>query len=118
MNRKPYYRTVVESTCVRCHNEQRIGAASNAAELALEILDRLNISKGYLGWTALYYKEKNWPENTKQELDEFWSNYHKVIADGHRFDLLRSDEESIELLTQLKEAFRKAWKEKQTDMRR
>ena len=117
MNLKPYYREIVHETCKTCHDAKGLKQLPHVAEKALEILDRLNITKGYLGWSAVYYKEKNWPGDTQQKLSEFWESYRRILADGHSFNLFRSDEASIELLTRLKVLFRKAWILKQEDQR-
>ena len=85
------------------------------AEIAHEILHRLNISKGYLGWSKVYYESKGWPEDTKQKLANLEERYHDILATGHSFDLERSDEASVELLADLKIIFRKAWRERNSN---
>ena len=114
MNLKPYYRRVVAITCRKCHNVNKVNTVPLVSERALEILDRLNISKGYLGWTTVFYEERNWPGDSRREIDDYWSDYHKILANGHSFDLLQADQESIDLLTRIKIAFREAWSQKKS----
>ena len=106
MNRKPYYHDIVDATCRTCHNKQML---HDVAEQAEEILRRLNITKGYLGWASLYYSVKKWPGTTKQDLRKINDEYHNILAKGHAFDLTDSDSKSADLLTRLKLIFDEAW---------
>lgn len=115
MNRKPYFHDIVENACRTCHSTISPDQERPVAELAHEILHRLNISKGYLGWTLVYYESKGWPEQTKQELTTLREKYHDILATGHSFDLQRSEQASVELLAELKIIFRKAWSERQAN---
>ncbi len=107
MNRKPYYHDIVDTTCRSCHNQQML---QSHAELAEEILRRLNITKGYLGWASLYYSSKDWPGTSKQEIQQINTEYHEILAKGHAFDLIDSDRTSAELLSKLRLIFEDAWK--------
>lgn len=108
MNKKPYYHSIVNNTCRTCHLRQDENSVSERAE---EILRRLNISKGYMGWASLYYDSRGWPEESKQRLDSYQNQYHDILAKGHSFDLLDSDRTSAVLLSDLKELFEEAWEE-------
>ncbi len=108
MNRKPYYHDIVDATCRSCHKRDMLNSVSERAE---EILRRLNIAKGYLGWTGLYYDMKGWPGQTKQTVTNLNSKYHAIVAKGHSFDLADSDRTSAELLSELMLIFDTAWKE-------
>ncbi|MEA3410241.1 MAG: hypothetical protein U9R74_01725 [Pseudomonadota bacterium] len=38
--------------------------------------------------------------------------YHDILANGHSFDLLQTNDDSIDLLTRLKDLFKQTWEEK------
>ena len=115
MNRKPYFHDIVERACRTCHSSvSPVDQERSVVDQAHDILHRLNIAKGYLGWTTVYYESKGWPGDTKQKLTSLREGYHEILATGHSFDLQQSDEASIELLAELKIIFRKAWGERQT----
>lgn len=113
MNRKPYFHDIVENTCRTCHSSITPGQELPVVALAHEILHRLNIANGYLGWTMVYYESKGWPGKTRQELAALREKYHEILATGHSFDLHRSDSASVELLAALKIMFRRAWRERE-----
>ncbi len=104
INSKVYYTSIVDPTCNSCHNNQRADLPRVSAQ-AEEILQRLNIAKAYMGWTELYYKEKNWPAG----IDEYRAEYQAIADAWHRFKLAETDEVSTELLSRLKVVFDDAW---------
>ncbi len=112
MNRKPYFFDIVDNACRACHVGTSPKNGQAVADIAHDILHRLNVSKGYLGWTTVYYETNGWPGQTKQQLTSLRERYHDILATGHSFDLQQADRASIELLAELKSIFRKAWKEK------
>jgi len=115
MNRKPYFHDIVENACRTCHTRISPAEERPVVLLAHEILHRLNIAKGYLGWTTVYYESKGWPGESRQELTALREKYHDILATGHSFDLQRSDRASIELLAELKIIFRQAWGQREAD---
>ena len=106
MNRKPYYRDIVEITCRVCHYENNPGELPMVAEKANEILHRLNIAKGYLNWTRIYYESRGWPNDSKALVDSLNRQYGAIITQGHTFDLRNTDQASIDLLVSLKAIYR------------
>jgi hypothetical protein len=106
MNRRPYFTTVVEATCEICHYEGNEDDLPLVGRKAEKILHRLNSTKGYLNWTNLYYRDKNWPGNSKDEVEALQQAYKNILTSGHSFDLSVPDEASIELLTKLKQIYR------------
>lgn len=106
MNKKPYYHTIVAHTCNTCHSQE---VHPTVGDLAEEILRRLNIVRGYLGWSQLYYSSQGWPDDSKQRLEALDAQYHSIMANGHSFDILSSDRDSAELLAQLMDVFKEAW---------
>jgi len=107
MNRKPYYKSIVEHTCRICHYENNEDDLPMVARETDEILHRLNVSKGYLSWTQLYYNSKNWPGNSKEEVKHLRSQYQTIVCDLHSFNMRTTEHSSIELLANLKRIFAK-----------
>ncbi|MGB5742595.1 MAG: hypothetical protein WBM65_09300, partial [Sedimenticolaceae bacterium] len=107
MNRKPYYREMVENTCRICHYENNRDGLPMVAGKATEILHRLNVSKGYMNWTRIYYQSQGWPGDSKKFVQSLSRKYNAIIAQGHSFDLENTEQASIELLTELKAVYRK-----------
>lgn len=113
MNRRPDFRDIVTDACETCHNEENAGRVPLVADQAREYLQRLNIAKGYLGWTSFYYESHGWPENTKAEVAAIATRYDAAVTRVHRFDLKAMDESSNEILVELADMFQKAWQERQ-----
>ncbi len=107
MNKKPYFHSIVDNSCRSCHWQQ---TGSDVSAQAEEILRRLNIAKGYMGWATLYYDSKKWPGDSKQKIQQYRTRYHEILAKGHSFDLLDADRSSATLLADLKQTFEQAWK--------
>jgi len=112
MNRRPDFRDIVTDACESCHNEDNPDRVL-VADQAREYLQRLNIAKGYLGWTGFYYESHGWPENTKAEVAAIAAKYDEAVTRVHRFDLEAMDESSNEILMALAVMFQKAWQERQ-----
>lgn len=108
MNRRPYYRTIVENTCRVCHYENNDDQLPLVADRAEEILHRINVSKGYLNWSTLYFRSKGWPNDSKATIDALEAEFHEILSVVHRFDLKKSDRASVELLTKLKLLYQQA----------
>jgi hypothetical protein len=106
MNRRPYYRDMVEQTCRVCHYEDNEDDLPLVADRANEILHRLNISKGYMNWTRVYYQSKGWPADSKALVDSLRRDYDAIISHGHTFDLEKTEQASLELLTKLKAIYK------------
>ncbi len=107
INAKAHYTRVIESICHTCHN-------TNNAQLpplpkhAEEILQRLNISKGYLGWTELYFENrKNWPA----KVNELRQRYQRIANGWHRFKIDEYQQDSIDLLADLRKIYEVASEE-------
>jgi len=105
MNRTPYYKNVVEQTCNFCHHENNDAGLPMIAREMNEILHRLNVSKGYLNWAQLYYKSRNWPNNSKDIVNKLTIQYHNIVSNLHSFKIQTSGQESTELMMQLRQVF-------------
>jgi hypothetical protein len=106
MNKKPYYRDIVRSACQHCHNEASGVLRPEVVDRADEVLHRVNISRGYLGWTIKHYEREGWPGESARVVDGLRRTYHDVLAKTHSFELLAADDESAALLAELKEVFK------------
>ncbi|MDH3695480.1 MAG: cytochrome c3 family protein [Gammaproteobacteria bacterium] len=102
MNRRPYYQDLIENTCRTCHYENNEDDLPLVADRAEQILHRMNVSKGYLNWSSLYFRSNDWPNDSKTTIDALETEFHDILAVVHRFNLRRSDRASVELLTKLK----------------
>ncbi len=102
MNRRPYYREILVYGCKTCHNEHNIERLPLVAERAGAVFHRLNIAKGYLGWTGLFYAAQGWPGDSKERVDAIGTKYAAAVSNVHSFDLERMDLSSIEVLDDLK----------------
>lgn len=115
MSRRPYSRDIVAGACEVCHAEGTEQAKPGAVASAREILHRLGMAKAYLGWSRLHYETLGWPGDSKRTLDGFQSAYDRSVDGIHRFDLPRSSDESVQLLTELRAYFDKAWEQLQAE---
>jgi len=116
MNRRPYFREILVKACENCHNPENKEHIPLVAEQAEQALQRLNIAKGYLGWTRVYYESQGWPGQSRCQIDAISTKYEEAVTGVHAFDLVKMHKSSTEILTELKMIFQDAWdkrKEKQ-----
>ena len=99
-----YYASIVSKTCTSCHNQQ----TKNHPEIiktAEQILQRLNVSRGYLKWASRHFKDSD-----KVELLKNINNLYQNISDSwHRFNFTNTDENSRELLSELRTIFNETY---------
>jgi hypothetical protein len=107
---RPHYRDIVKQSCRTCHFDQNPRNLPLVADRADEFLHRLSIAKVYLAWTAVFYEEQGWPDNSQQ----INRKYDEAVTRVHRFDLVTMDESSAEILAELEEVFKEAWDERPT----
>lgn len=117
MNRKPYYRDMVEQTCRVCHYENNKDELPMVADKANEILHRLNIAKGYMNWTRTHYLSRGWPGDSQALVESLGRQFDAIITQGHTFDLENTDQASIELLANLKAIYQETADEVQEQNR-
>ena len=113
MNRRPYYRDILSDACATCHNENNADQIPLIADQASQILQRLNVAKGYLGWTTVHYESQNWPGSSKCVVDDLTAKFEDAVTNVHSFNLKEMDESSTEILTELKLIFQEIWNERQ-----
>ncbi len=111
MNRRPYYRDILIDACTTCHSGEHEGSLPPVTGQVKEYLQRLNIAKGYLGWTTLHYESLGWPTGSRCEVDEIRKKFEDAVARVHSFDLAQMDESTTEILTELKLIFQRIWDE-------
>lgn len=112
MNRRPQYREILADACEACHNPTNAEKIPMVAEQAERALHRLNIARGYLNWTRLYYESLNWPGASKCQMDALSAKYDEAVTGIHAFDLARMDKNSVEVLAELKAIFQEAWEKR------
>ncbi len=113
MNRRPQYRDIVAKACETCHNPANSDRVPLVARHAEQSLHRLNIAKGYLSWTTLYYESQGWPGATRCQIDAISTRYDEAVTGIHAFDLAKMEQNSIEVLAELKSLFQEAWEKRQ-----
>lgn len=102
-----YYASIIVSTCVICHNQQTQNHPQ-IISVAEQILQRLNVSKGYLKWTSIHYKDE------PGKLTEVKALYQHISDSWHQFHLETTDQDSVKLQSDLEALFNEAYeKEKQ-----
>jgi hypothetical protein len=106
MNRKPYYRDILREGCRHCHNTEPRGLRPEVVDQADEVLHRLNIARGFLGWTTIHLEREGWPGDSRARLDALRQAYHASLARVHSLELMAADASSVELLSELKQIFR------------
>ncbi len=113
MNRRPYYRDILIDACATCHNESNPDHIPLVTSQVKEYLQRLNVAKGYLGWTTLHYESLGWPGGSRCEVDEITGKFEAAVSRVHSFDLSQMDQSSSEILTELKLIFQRIWNERE-----
>ncbi|TNF53275.1 hypothetical protein EP227_06175 [bacterium] len=101
-----YYTSIVETTCIACHNEKTKIRPEIVVE-AKTILQRINIARAYREWTSIYYA-KSQPDKVR-EIDALYS---EVANAWHNFNFAQLDQKSQKLLTELRAALKMALAEK------
>jgi hypothetical protein len=105
MSRKPYYRDITTRACRTCHEAELEAPEPDVVDRVAEILHRLSIAGAYLGWTRLYYEQRDWPDGARAEFAELEAVHDRAVTGIHAFDLDRSEQNSIDVLTHLKALF-------------
>jgi len=106
MNRKPYYRDILRDGCRRCHNTEPRGLRPEVVDQADEILHRLNIARGFLGWTTVHFEREGWPDDSRARVGALRQGYHAALARVHSLELMAADASSVDLLSSLKQIFK------------
>ncbi len=105
MNKKPYYRDILRDGCQHCHGSGQGQRRAEVIDQAAEILHRLNIARGFLGWTTVHFEREGWPGDSRRTVDALRQEYHAVLARIHALELLPADQASVDLLAALKTIF-------------
>lgn len=105
MNKKPYYQDILREGCQHCHGPGEGQQRAAVIDQAAEILHRLNIARGFLGWTRVHFERDGWPGDSKATVEALRRDYHAVLARIHSLELLPADRASVELLTAVKKLF-------------
>ncbi len=103
INSKAYFTTIVTTTCTYCHGSKHPDMPQIIDE-SEKILSRLNIIKGYLGWTKLYYQYRD----KSEEAETLKRRFDELSNKWHRFKSNSGDEDSAKLLSDLRQIYDKA----------
>ena len=103
INSKAYFTSIIDSTCSNCHGTGNPNMPQ-ILEDSERILSRMNIIKGYLGWTELYYHN----QGRSDEAKDLKYRFAKLSNKWHRFKSNSCDEDSAKLLADLRQIYDKA----------
>ena len=106
INSKAYFTSIVNSTCKTCHDPNN-SEMPQILEESEQVLKRMNIIKGYLGWASIFCEYQEKPERA----DVLKRRFMRLSDDWHRFSLDTSNRDSIELLAALKQVYEQAKEE-------
>ncbi|MBI4348521.1 MAG: hypothetical protein HY553_16900, partial [Elusimicrobia bacterium] len=107
LDAKIYAQTVVDRSCLKCHNAKSRNHPEVAAR-AREILAKLNHADGYRKGLKFYYKSIGRPEAMKK-VD---AAYQDIVHSWHEFDFKRLGPRAEELLRELKALYTHAQDER------
>lgn len=110
MGRRPYLRTIVLNTCRTCHEEGNRRHLPEIVDDAERVLQQMNVAQGFLGWTRVHYEALGWPDDSRQRIEDLEDRYEAIVARVHRFDLKKTDDESAQILAELRQIFEDAKK--------
>lgn len=105
MNKRPTYQSIVLDACTTCHhpgNRQNLPEIIDEAE---NLLRHINVLQGMIGWARLHFSSHDWPGDSESEMRSLEDRYADIVDRIHRFDLQESDEEALQLLTELRAIF-------------
>ena len=101
----PYLR-VVEAICGGCHDGEKGSAVTKAAEATLL---QLNSTRGYLGWLRI--NQQRLDNEQLSEHSTYDSDYHKIAARWHEFNLKDTEVAATALLNKMQVAYERARKD-------
>jgi hypothetical protein len=106
LNAEVFYTSIVARSCKECHNEYTGNLPEIAGE-ADKILHRINVSRAFRKWLAIYLTDKE-----REELKEINAQYKDITVSWHKFNFVQLDEKSLVLLNKLKALINKKLVEK------
>jgi len=106
MSRRPELRIIVLNACRNCHGEGNSENLPLIADQAERVFNQLNIAGGLLGWTKIHYESHGWPRDSKERVRELDARYNMIVNKVHQFDLIETEDVTIEILGELREIFK------------
>jgi len=105
MSRRPELRKIVVNACRSCHYEDNSDNLLLIADQAEDVFSQLNIAGGLLGWTRIHYESHDWPNGSRQLVQELESQHGQILNLVHQFDLQQTEAAVTDLLGKLREIF-------------
>jgi hypothetical protein len=108
MSRRPELRSIVLHACRTCHAEGNADGLPLIADDAERIFNQLNIASGLLGWTRIHFELQDWPDGSKDRVEQLEAQYQSMVDQVHQFHLQKTSEEAVEILATLRGIFEDA----------
>ena len=108
MSRRPEYRVIVLNACRNCHGEGNSEDLPLIADRAENVFNQLNIAGGFLGWTRIHYESHDWPDDSRQRVDDLDVRYARILNRVHQFDLQQTEDSTVAILLELRRTFDEA----------
>ena len=105
MSQRPEYRTIVLNACRNCHGEGNSEDLPLITDHAENVFNQLNVARGFLGWTKIYYESRGWPDDSEERVRNLDKRYRTILNEVHQFDLQKTDDAMIKILDELREIF-------------
>jgi hypothetical protein len=105
MNKRPTYHSIVLNACTICHQADNRQGLPEIVDEAENLLRNINVAQGMIGWAGLHFESQGWPGTSRHNMQLLEQRYANIVDQVHRFDLQTSDEETLELLNELKKIF-------------
>lgn len=105
MNKRPSYQAIVLDACTTCHKADNRQGLPDIIDTAEDLLGHVNTAHGMIGWANLHFSSLGWPDNSREDMQLLGERYTDIVDQVHRFDLEKSNEATMELLTDLRRLF-------------
>lgn len=105
MNKRPTYQAIVLTACTTCHKAENRQHLPEIIDEAEDLLGHVNAARGMIGWAKLHFSSHDWPGDSRENMRQMEKRYADIVDQVHRFDLEKSNEEALELLTDLRNIF-------------
>jgi hypothetical protein len=105
MNKRPSYQAIVLDACTTCHESDNRQGLPDIIDKAEDLLGHVNAAHGMIGWAKLHFSSQDWPDNSRENMQLLENRYADIVDQVHRFDLEKSNESAVQLLTDLRRLF-------------
>ncbi len=111
MSQRPELRAIVLNACRNCHGPDNKEGLPLIADEAERVFNHLNIASGLIGWTRIHFQSHDWPADSRERVGGLEKRYAAIVSQVHRFDLARTEAQTVELLAELRALFNEARRE-------